>query len=202
MTGGKSEAECQLKVSHSLETRGGGWNEDWDWNYHALLLEDNDGDENKSYTVMVMMMTVSMTVMAMMMTGTMKVIGMEMIVKEKNDDEDGSHTVPVGCWLATGVNEGVEIFMDSSSSSSPSSSSSSSLSSPSYSYSFKTSILLLIITMLNIQMLTIWGKICIGFPRWKPEIRKRWLDCKETNFDQEKYFDSSPGIRAAASKVV
>ena len=83
MTGGKSEAECQLKVSHSLETRGGGWNEDWDWNYHALLLEDNDGDENKSYTVMVMMMTVSMTVMAMMMTGTMKVMGMKMIVMEK-----------------------------------------------------------------------------------------------------------------------
>ena len=91
-------------------------------------------------TVMVMMMTVSMTVMAMMMTGTMKVMGMKMIVIEKNDDEDGSHTVPVGCWLATGVNEGVEIFMDSSSSSSsPSSSSSSSLSSPSFSYSFSSS---------------------------------------------------------------
>ena len=48
-----------------------------------MLLEDNDGDENKSYTVMVMMMTVSMTVMAMMMTGTMKVMGMKMIVMEK-----------------------------------------------------------------------------------------------------------------------
>ena len=86
-------------------------------------MEDNDGDENKSYTVMVMIMTVSMTVMAVMMTVTMTVMGMKMIVIEKSDDEDGSHTVPVGCWLTAGVNEGVEIFMDSSfSSSSPSSS--------------------------------------------------------------------------------
>ena len=72
-----------------------------------------------------MVMTIKVTIM---MTITMTVMGMKMIVIEKNDDEDGSHTVPVGCWLATGVNEGVEIFMDSSSSSSsPSSSSSSSL---------------------------------------------------------------------------
>ena len=39
MTGGKSEAECQLKVSHSLETTRavGGWNEDCGGSYHARL---------------------------------------------------------------------------------------------------------------------------------------------------------------------
>ena len=49
---------------------------------------------------------------------------------DDNDDEeeDGSHTVPVGCWLTAGVNEGVEIFMDSSTSSSSLLLSSSSLS--------------------------------------------------------------------------
>ena len=162
MTGGKSEAECQLKVSHSLETRGGGWNEDWDWNYHALLLEDNDGDDNKSYTDGYGDDDDSFD----------DGYGND---DDGNDegygDEDDSdrkkrrwRRLPHcasgmlarhgGEWGSGDIHGFLIIII----------------------IFFLVIIilsiitilfifLLLIITMLNIQMLTIWGKICIGFPR-------------------------------------